>query len=239
MAQARTLRFSEQALLLGDGAVPEVFTAPCGFTTLAMSVAIETNTTNVPDCADPDLPAWLVSDEVSKQMSLTGDGVLDVDAQIVWREWLLDGGERNVRWLTDGANSEANGYFEAPGILTTFEQNGTRGERWSFNVGITLNGRPEWTDLAAIPVATVAPVLSGTPEVGNALSVTDGTWDNAPTSYGYQWLRNGVVISGATASTYTLTVADEGATIRARVTAVNAAGSASSTSNALGPIDPA
>lgn len=240
MAQAKTLRFSEQALLLGDGESPEVFTAPCGFTTLNLTVNIETNTTNVPDCEDPDLPAWLASDEVSKQMVLGGDGVLDTEAVVLWREWLMEGGERNVRWLTDGAtNTEANGYFEAPGILTTYEETGTRGERWGLNIGITLNGAPEWVDLAAIPVVTVAPVLSGTPEVGETLTVTDGTWDNTPTSYGYQWLRNGVVIGGETASTYLLAPADEGATIRARVTAVNAAGSATATSNALGPVDPA
>src|SRR5690554_2469976 len=146
MAQAKTLRFAEQALLLGDGETPEVFTAPCGFTSLNLTVNIETNTTNVPDCEDPDLPAWLASDEVSKQMVLGGDGVLDTDAVQLWREWLLEGGERNVRWLTDGAtNTEANGYFEAPGILTTYEETGTRGERWSLNIGITLNGAPTFT----------------------------------------------------------------------------------------------
>lgn len=147
MAQAKTLRFAEQALLLGNGATPtEVFTAPCGFTSLNLTVNIETNSTNVPDCADPDLPAWLASDEVSKQMVLGGDGVLDTDAVQIWREWLLEGGERNVRWLTDGTtNDEANGYFAAPGILTTYEETGTRGERWSLNIGITLNGAPTFT----------------------------------------------------------------------------------------------
>src|SRR5690606_33564992 len=204
-----------------DGETPEVFTAHCGFTSLNLTVNIETNSTNVPDCEDPDLPAWLASDEVSKQMVLGGDGVLDTDAVLLWRDWLLEGGERNVRWLTDGAtNAEANGYFSAPGILTTYEEIGTRGERWSLNIGITLNGAPEWVDLAAVPVATVAPVLSGTPEVSETLSVTDGTWDNYPTSYGYQWLRNGVVISGAHARSFTYSVDDVCALIRARVTTV-------------------
>lgn len=145
MAQAKSLRFAQQAMLLGDGADPELFTAPCGFETLTLTVNIETNTTNVPDCDDPDLPAWLQSDEVSKQMVLGGEGVLDTDAMQVWRDWLLEGGERNVRWLTEGSAANGGGYFEAPAILTTYEENGQRGQRWRINAGVTLNGKPEFT----------------------------------------------------------------------------------------------
>lgn len=146
MAQAKTLRFAEQVMMIGDGATPtEGFEAPCGFTTLNLTVNIETNTTNVPDCEDPDLPAWLVSDEVSKQMVLAGQGVLDTDAMQLWRAWLLDGGEKNVRWLTSGLAANGGGYFEAPGILTTYEEAGERGQRWNQNIGITLNGKPTFT----------------------------------------------------------------------------------------------
>lgn len=146
MAQAKTLRFAQQVMLLGDGAEPtEGFDAPCGFTTLTLTVNIETNSTNVPDCTDPDLPAWLVSDEVSKQMVLSGDGVLDTDAMQVWRDWLLEGGEKNVRWLTSGVAADGGGYFQAPGIMSTYEEGGARGERWSLSAAITLNGKPVFT----------------------------------------------------------------------------------------------
>lgn len=149
MAQAKTLRFAQQSILLSDGATPAVFSAPCGFTSLNLTVNIETNTTNVPDCEDPDLPAWLVSDEVSKQMVLGGTGVLDTDAMQIWRDWLLDGGEKDIRWSTDGTLANGGGYFAAPGILTTYEETGERGQRWQVNVGITLNGKPTFTPAAA------------------------------------------------------------------------------------------
>lgn len=148
MALAKTLRFAQQSLLLSDGETPAVFSAPCGFTTLNLTVNIETNTTNVPDCEDPDLPAWLVSDEVSKQMVLGGNGVLDTDAMQTWRDWLLEGGEKDVRWMTDGTAVNGGGYFQAPGILTTYEETGERGQRWQVNVGITLNGKPSFTAAA-------------------------------------------------------------------------------------------
>lgn len=147
MAQAKTIRFAGQLLMLGDGATPtEVFAAPCGFTSLNLTVNIETNSTNVPDCGDPDLPAWLESDEVSKQMVVGGSGVIDTDAMQIWREWLLAGGEKNVRWFTTGTAANGGGYWQAPGILSTYEETGERGQRWQVNIGVTLNGRPTWTD---------------------------------------------------------------------------------------------
>lgn len=146
MALAKTLKFAQQMLLLGDGTTPtELFEAPCGFEQLNMTVNIETNTTNVPDCTDPDLPSWLSSDEVSKQMVVGGSGVLDTDAMQVWRDWLMDGGEKNVRWFTDGSAANGGGYWQAPAILTTYEESGQRGQRWQINVGLTLNGKPTFT----------------------------------------------------------------------------------------------
>lgn len=54
------------------------------------------------------------------------------------------------------------------------------------------------------------PTISGTPEVGSTLTLTEGTWTDPPK---LQWRRNGVDIPGATGPTYTLTGADIGATL--------------------------
>lgn len=91
------------------------------------------------------------------------------------------------------------------------------------------------------PVNTVAPVLSGTPEVGEVLTSTPGTWVGVtPFTYTRRWLRDGEAISGATAASYTLVSADEGAEITVEVKATNSAGSGTALSNALGPVtDPA
>ena len=67
---------------------------------------------------------------------------------------------------------------------------------------------------------------------GSTLTANPGTWEGTPTiTYEYQWQRcdaagtNCVNIPGETGSTYTLTPADVGSTIRVLVTAVNDAGS--------------
>lgn len=67
-------------------------------------------------------------------------------------------------------------------------------------------------------VNTVAPTVTGFHVVGAQLTATAGTWTPNPTTVAYQWLRGGVVISGATASTYTLVAADRGKRVSVRVT---------------------
>ncbi len=99
--------------------------------------------------------------------------------------------------------------------------------------------------IAAAPVNTAPPTISGTPQVGQTLTASTGTWSNNPTSFAYQWLRcnpggNGCT-NGAngTQKTYTLVGADAGRTMRVRVTATNADGSASAESAQTAIITPA
>lgn len=87
------------------------------------------------------------------------------------------------------------------------------------------------------PVNTVAPVVSGTAQVGQTLTTTTGTWTGTPTiTYTYQWQRNTTNISGATSSTYVAQFGDAGNTLRCVVTATNSAGSASANSNSTASI---
>lgn len=81
------------------------------------------------------------------------------------------------------------------------------------------------------PANTVAPAITGTARVGQTLTGTNGTWTGTPApTYARQWKADGANISGATASTYTLTSAELGKAITLAVTATNAAGSADATS---------
>lgn len=82
----------------------------------------------------------------------------------------------------------------------------------------------------AIPVNTVAPVITGTATIGNALSSTTGTWTNA-SSYSYQWYRaddnsgtNLALIAGANSASYTLITSDAHKYLRVVVTANNGTG---------------
>lgn len=87
------------------------------------------------------------------------------------------------------------------------------------------------------PGNTVAPVISGSTVVGQVLTTSDGTWTGSPApTFTYQWRRGGVDIAGATAKTYTLVVADEGALMTAVVTATNIVEAVNYETAAVGPV---
>jgi hypothetical protein len=82
------------------------------------------------------------------------------------------------------------------------------------------------------PVNTVAPSLSGVPQVGQTLTVTNGTWTGNPApTFTYEWFAGVTPIAGAVAATYVLTGAELGDAISVDVTATNAAGEATESSN--------
>jgi hypothetical protein len=88
------------------------------------------------------------------------------------------------------------------------------------------------------PASQAAPAISGTAQVGQKLTTSNGTWSSTTsiTLYGYACFRcdSSVnkcgAISGATANAYTLTADDQGHTVRATVTAVNSNGPTTATS---------
>ena len=74
--------------------------------------------------------------------------------------------------------------------------------------------------------STVQPTVTGTPAPEQVLQVSNGSWNQPPASFAYQWQRcnpNGrlcVPIEGATAVGYTVTAADAGHSLLATVHAV-------------------
>ncbi|OUE24387.1 carboxypeptidase regulatory-like domain-containing protein [Clavibacter michiganensis] len=63
------------------------------------------------------------------------------------------------------------------------------------------------------------PSITGTAQVGSTLFAVTGTWAPQPDSFTFKWWSNGVAISGATGSAYTLVAADLGKKITLTVTA--------------------
>jgi hypothetical protein len=115
---------------------------------------------------------------------------------------------------------------------------------WSFGTGgsqdVTLETEAGfgWTAVKGEPPAnTVAPAITGTAQVGQTLTVSNGTWTGSPTpTFTRQWKANGTNISGATATTYVPVVGDIGKTITCTVTATNSVSSAQRTSAATAAV---
>src|SRR4051794_36984444 len=75
---------------------------------------------------------------------------------------------------------------------------------------------------ATVPVPVAPPTISGTPAVGSTLTCNNGGFTGSPDTTRISWLRNGVVIAGATGQTYVPVTADIGRAITCRYTAENA-----------------
>lgn len=87
------------------------------------------------------------------------------------------------------------------------------------------------------PTSLVLPIITGTLQVGQTLSCSTGTWSGTPT-IAYQWTRDGADISGETASTYDLVIADDGAMIGCQVFATSSFRTTRADAAEVGPIAP-
>ena len=91
------------------------------------------------------------------------------------------------------------------------------------------------------PVNTVLPAITGTAQVAQALTTTNGTWSGTTPTYARLW-QTAPAASGpwtdtaVTATTYTPGGAVEGSYIRVRVTATRDGGSTVVYSNVVGPV---
>ncbi len=89
------------------------------------------------------------------------------------------------------------------------------------------------------PVNTSPPSISGTPQVGQSLSVSPGTWTNSPITLFHQWFRNTnppTAIPGETSTTHIASSSDVGFTLSVEEVASNSTGAAQVMSGATAPI---
>lgn len=84
MALPVTMKYGKFRVLLGNGASPEVFTAPCGFTQKSFTRTKELSDVVIPDCDDPDAMAHTARDARSLSASISGSGVMAKSAYPVW-----------------------------------------------------------------------------------------------------------------------------------------------------------
>jgi Subtilase family/Invasin, domain 3 len=126
------------------------------------------------------------------------------------------------------SNTFTSGPSDPFGPITTDSQ------QMSIYATYTPSGPP-----SSPPASTSAPVISGTAQVGQTLTTSNGSWSGSPNGYTYLWERcdtNGnncnpiSPASLATSQTYTVSSGDVGSTLEAQVTASNSIGSAHATS---------
>jgi len=130
----------------------------------------------------------------------------------------------------DIAGATGSSYVVASGDLASTLRVSVTGSNALATVKAVSTQTTVVAGLPGAPVATVAPAISGASQQGATLSASTGDWSGAPTGFTYQRRRcdaagtTCVDIAGATGSSYVLTPAEAGATIRVLVVAANAIG---------------
>jgi hypothetical protein len=148
MAKAITQSWTKLTVWPGDGATPEVFTnKSCGFVSKGFNLAATASETTVPDCDNPDLPAWTERVVRSSSGGFSGSGAMAEQTYAFWRTWFLSGVYKNVRIVVDGT---AIGYYAGKFILTRLETTGNQGDA-KIQVNVTLDSDGEITWVAGAP----------------------------------------------------------------------------------------
>ena len=176
-----------------------------------------------PDSPATGLPTISGTPQVGEQLTAGTTGIADADG--------LSGATFAYQWLADDV--EISGATDATYTLVADDE----GRTIKVRVTVTDDAENETTltsaateAVAAAPQpdspATGLPTISGTPQVGETLTVaTSGIADAdglTTSTYSYQWVASDGTtdtdIPDATDATYTLVADDEGQTIKVRVT---------------------
>ena len=171
--------------------------------------------------AKPNSPATgapTISGTAQVGEALTADtsGIEDADG--------LDAVTFSYQWLA--GDSDISGATGSAYTLADADEGKTVKVRVSFtddggNDETLTSAATEAVEAAPNSPATGAPTISGTAQVGETLTADTSSIADADgldaAAFSYQWLADDTEVAGATGSTYTLVEADEGKTVKVRV----------------------
>jgi beta-glucanase (GH16 family) len=163
-----------------------------------------------------------------------------------WHTWALNWTPTSLTfsyddtpiWLPSGPVSQRSQYIVLSSEVGAFFAGAIPAGGYGSPATSTTNMQVDYVRVWKTPtpaaVSTGPPVATGTADAGAALACSSGTWSGTPEpALQYQWLADGVVIDGASASAYTVRPADQGHAVGCRVTAMNTGGATSAPSNVL------
>ena len=173
-----------------------------------------------PNSAATGAPTISGTAQVGQMLTVSTSDISDSDG--------LDNANFTYQWLSNDGTSDSNISEASSSTYTLVESD--EGKTIKVRVTFTDDGGTHETvtstataAVTASPnsAATGAPTISGTAQVGQMLTVS--TSDIADSdglinaNFTYQWLADDTDITDATGSTYTLAAADEGKTVKVRL----------------------
>ena len=151
MAPVPRVQGSKLLVQIGDGAAPEVFAADCLInTSRGIQFQSDTTQTVMPDCDNPDDPAWKSLQKDGLTATISGAGMLYTASLSEWFTWFNSDNAKNVRFLLNVPLASGGGYWQGAFKLTDFQPQ-TDGNKDVATCSVTLvsDGPVTWTDAAA------------------------------------------------------------------------------------------
>jgi len=147
MAQPTVIPGTKLLILIGIGGdspsgSPDVFSEQCGLTTKNFSLSASTNTTLIPDCLDPSLPAWEAKDVNALSAEVSGSGVMACESFHTWLDWFMGATERSARiqLVSPTTLPLSLGYWLGSFLLTDLKYGGVRGQKVTLDITLVNNG---------------------------------------------------------------------------------------------------
>lgn len=119
MAKPISASFGGVVVTIDDGSGDNQV-APCGFTKKSVKLSAQSSDTVVPDCDDPNLPAFVERNVVSLSCEISGSGLMAMENSALWMLFFMSGASRACVVTFPGTG--ANGGFSISGsfILSDF-----------------------------------------------------------------------------------------------------------------------
>ena len=151
--------------------------------------------------------------------TLTGSPAVGAPLEVKTGAWTPSPTSVTVRWLADGvpiAGATTASFVPTPDVKAKTLTAEVTAQRSDYTSGVAL--------LTTTPVApgalqaTGQPTIQGTPEVGQALTLSAAAWSPQPSRTTTQWYADGAPLQGATGTTLVLNRDHIDTRISARVT---------------------
>lgn len=145
MAEGTVGGFGDLAILVGNGATPEVFALFCAVTENGIQFSSETSTTQVPDCTDKSLPCFDHVTVKSQSIKIDCSGVWSAEDHGILQDWWWSGQPRNCKVRYENATSGDTKDISGPFLLTDLNDQASHGDTIKSSFNLVAASRPTLT----------------------------------------------------------------------------------------------
>jgi hypothetical protein len=124
------------------------YAKPCGSTNHTVTFSKNLNEVTVPDCDNPDLPAWVARETESLSCEGSAEGILAAEALAAWQAAYISTDSVSARIYLGAVTDAANGKYWVGKIhISSLQFSGDRGTKVNCSINFVSDGELVFTDI--------------------------------------------------------------------------------------------